>query len=486
MDMNAILADVLKEFQELAKIPRPSGHEKRVSNYIAQKLSSMGLEVSQDEYNNVIADKKAADGFATAPLVMLQSHMDMVCVAEEGIKYDPLHDPIKVKNNGEFLFAEGTSLGADDGIGVASIFYLMAQNFAHGPLRAVFTVDEEQGMSGARGLDKKYLDGVSYIINCDSEDYDVVTVASAGSVHVGFEREFSFCHAEKGYQSVRIGLKNLLGGHSGTEIDKNRCNAIKALAFILRGLQEENIEFVLSQIKGGTADNAIASEAFADVVYKAKDEQKIASVLEQQKKEFEEVYGEIEKNVVFIFEKIDTPSDVLSTIDTKLLIALLCVLHSGVYAMSQKVKGLPELSANVGRLNLEAGKIVIHLLARSATNANLSFIKRTYKALAGMSGFNAVFAPTSPAWNGDPDSKLTRIMTETFAEQNNKKMRVECIHGGLECNYFADKKPDVDIVSIGPNNLDIHTPQERLQLDTVVPQILLMKEVLTKIARGGK
>lgn len=486
MAENIILEKVLKEFGELAKIPRPSGHEKNVSDYIVTRLKRMGLAVYQDEYNNVIAEKKAADGFAHVPLVMLQSHMDMVCIAEEGIKYDPLHDPIKIKNDGKFLSAEGTSLGADDGIGIASIFYLLAQDFKHGPLRAVFTVDEEQGMTGARGLDKKYLQDVSYIINCDSEDYDVVTIASAGSVRVSFEKNIRFGQPKEDFRSARIGIKNLLGGHSGTEINKNRCNAIKMLALVLRSLYEEKIDFAIAEIKGGRADNAIASEAFADIMYNADHESEIKMILERREAEFGEVYGAIEKNAKFIFEETAMPPAVIVEEDAKALIALLCVLHSGVYAMSQTVNALPELSANIGRLDIAENKVSVRLLARSATNANLSFIKTAYRNLAEMSEFTAVFAPTSPAWKGNPDSELAGITADIFKEQNNKPMRLEFIHGGLECNYFADKKSDADIISIGPNNIDIHTPQEKLQLDTVVPQILLMMEIVSRIAGNGR
>ena len=486
MNKNVVLNDVLKEFQKLAEIPRPSGHEKKVSDYIAGKLRSMGLNVVQDKYNNIIAEKKSAAGFENVPLIMMQGHMDMVCIADPGVNYDPLNDPIKIKNDGIFLSAEGTSLGADDGMGIANILYLLSQDFGHGPLRIVFTVDEEQGMTGARGLDKEYLKNVKYLINCDSEDYDVVTVGSAGSVRICLEKDIIWCSDIHGSCALRIGLKNLLGGHSGTEINKNRCNAIKMLAIILQQLQEDGICFDIADISGGTADNAIASEASADIVCSTADKEKIKQTFTQLKQKFAEIYASTEKNAVFTFEDTAMPDKVIDKAITKPLVSLLYVLHSGVYAMSEMDTQLPELSSNIGRLIIENDKLIIHVLSRSATNANLSFIKTAHRILAELSDFTAVFMPTSPAWNGDPQSRLVQLAVKTFERQNGRPMKVEFIHGGLECNYFADKNQDIDIISIGPNNIDIHTPQEKLQLDTVEPQVLLIRGIIEQIAKDGK
>ncbi|WP_182186318.1 beta-Ala-His dipeptidase [Pectinatus frisingensis] len=485
MDKNVILKSVLTEFEGLAKIPRPSGHEKQVSDYLAARLRRMGLKVIQDEYNNIIADKKAAAGFEHKPLILLQGHMDMVCIAEAGVDYDPLHDSIKIHNDGKFLSAAGTSLGADDGMGIAIILYVLAQDFVHGPLRVIFTVDEEQSMTGARGLDKKYLDNVKYLINCDSEDYDMVTVGSAGNVRIAMEKQVVW-NKPQGNCALHIGIKHLLGGHSGTEIGRNRCNAIKILGFILENLMEKNIQFSLADMNGGTADNAIAAQASVKIVCDAADRPAIEQTLSQMKQGFQEIYGATEKNAVFVFEQTELPDKVIDGKSTEALIALLCMVHSGVYAMSEKTAQLPKLSSNIGRMNIADDKITVHVLSRSATNASLAFIKTAQRLSAECSGFKAVLSPTSPAWNGDPDSKLVKLAGQVFTEQNGRPMKVEFIHGGLECNYFADKNNVIDIISIGPTNIDIHTPQERLQLDTVVPQVLLVQTLIGRLAAEGK
>ena len=482
---NSILENVLYEFEKLAQIPRPSGHEKKVSDYIAERLKKLGLNVVQDQYNNIIADKKAAEGYENVPRILLQGHMDMVCVADPNIEYNPLQDAIKIKNDGKYLTAEGTSLGADDGIGIASIIYLLTQNFIHGPLRIIFTVDEEDGMTGARGLDKKYLQDIKYVINCDSEDYDVVTVGSAGSVRLNFNKEAEY-EAPKNNSACQIIIKKLLGGHSGTEINQNRGNAIKTLAFFLQRLQDKAVDFALADIKGGVADNAIAPEAQAVIVADDADMAKIQTILDEVKAEFVEMHGHVEKNSEFILTTADMPQQVLAAGSANALIALLNILHSGVFAMSPKAARLPELSANIGRVCLENKKIKVSILARSATNASLENLKNSYRVFAKVAGFAIEFAPTSPAWNGKPDTDLVQLAAEVFKQQNNKEMKVEFIHGGLECNYFADKNPELIIISIGPNNIDIHTPQEKLQLDTIVPQVLLMQEIMTRLAKGGK
>lgn len=485
MDKNLILQAVLHEFAALAKIPRLSGHEKAVSDYLAQRLKGLGLVVKQDKYNNIIADKKAAVGYENAPRVLLQGHMDMVCVAKPGVAYNPQTDSIKLKNDGKFLWADGTSLGADDGMGVASIIYILTKDFIHGPLRVVFTVDEEQGMTGARGLDKSCLEGVSYLINCDSEDYDTLTVASAGSIRLKFQKELDFVDCKQD-GAVRIVVKNLVGGHSGTEINKDRGNAIKGLASVLFGLQQAGINFSLSDIKGGTADNAIPSEAFADITYNNNDLDKIREIIKNVQSDFKEAYGQREKAASFSLETTALPRKVLVDDITRQLTLLLETLHSGVYAMSQQAATLPQLSANIGRLYIEDNKVNVHMLARSATDASLRLLIQAYHAIAQISGFTGVFGQPSPAWNGNPNSKLAKIAVATFKEQNDIPMRVEFIHGGLECNYFAAVNPQLEIISIGPNNIDIHTPQEHLELSTVVPQVRLIEEVLTKLVNSDK
>ena len=258
---NEVLEGVLAEFAKLAAIPRKSGHEQAVSDFLKSYLSELGFTVMQDEANNIIADKKATAGFEKAPLTILQGHMDMVCVAEEGYDYDPLKDPIKLVRTEEYLSAEGTSLGADDGIGVAEAIYIMKTAKDHGPLRLIVTTDEEQSMKGAIRLSAEHLKDASFLINCDSENYDELTVGSAGSVDLDFTRELKRVEPETPF-AWKIEVKGLLGGHSGERIGDGRGNAIRTLAMILTALQEKG-EVELASFAGGKARNAIPNDAAA-------------------------------------------------------------------------------------------------------------------------------------------------------------------------------------------------------------------------------
>ncbi|MFR1191274.1 MAG: M20/M25/M40 family metallo-hydrolase, partial [Megasphaera micronuciformis] len=270
MTEQEIISGVLKEFEGLAKHPRPSHHEKEVSDYIVARLAELGVKARQDEMYNIIADVPATPGCENVPLTILQGHMDMVCVAKPGVAFDPQKDPIKLVREGNILRADGTSLGADDGIAVAISLYLIQQKIQHGPLRLIFTVDEETNMTGALSLSADHVKDAKYVINCDSESIHVICVASAGSCHMEFTRDLHRC-ALTGDTALTVRAHALAGGHSGEVINEGRGNAIKAVADILYRLSEGGVEYALADYKGGVAANAIPSDASAVIVVAAKD-----------------------------------------------------------------------------------------------------------------------------------------------------------------------------------------------------------------------
>ncbi|MBO4852529.1 MAG: M20/M25/M40 family metallo-hydrolase, partial [Schwartzia sp.] len=261
-DDKKIVDEVLEDFAGLARIPRPSLHEKAVSDYLLGVFRALGCDVHQDAANNIVADRAASPGFENVPRVILQAHMDMVCVAAEGVGYDPLRDPIRLRREGGELTAEGTSLGADDGAGVAMIFYVFRHAKDVGPLRAIITTDEETGMTGAQALDGKYLADADFLINWDSEDYDELTRGCAGSVGVEFYRKADWREPPKG-SAWRVSVGGLLGGHSGERIGDGRGNALRILAQTLHSLKNAGIAFSVASLTGGSARNAIAAEAEA-------------------------------------------------------------------------------------------------------------------------------------------------------------------------------------------------------------------------------
>lgn len=475
-----ILENVLEEFTKIAKIPRPSGHEKAVSDYLYHKLSSMGFQTRQDEKLNIIADKPACLGYENAPLTILQAHMDMVCVAKEGVSYDPLQDPINLKFGPEYLEAVGTSLGADDGLGVAEIIYIMEACKEHGPLRAVFTVDEEQGMSGAIHLAEKYLSEASFLINCDSENYDELTVGSAGSVNLDFSRALTWKLPEYP-QAWKVTVRGLRGGHSGECIGNGHGNAIRLLAMVLLAFQKADISFDLAAFHGGKARNAIPAAAEAVAVTNVSADN-IQRVLLEQQEHFKQIYGEMEPEMELLLQETALPQQVFSADDTDKLLHLLVVLHTGVYGMSQVIPGLVETSANLGVVDNDNKTIKIQFFPRSAIDQKIDEFRSMAVILGNMSGFEVNIGTQSPGWKERKDSRLATLMRDIFEEQNHIPMKVETIHAGLECGWYFLKNPKLDMVSIGVTTMDIHSPNEKLLLKTIVPQVKLIIGTLHRIA----
>jgi len=478
-----ILEGVLAEFKNLAAIPRPSGHEEKISNFLKKYLQGFGFEVAQDSSNNIIANIPATCGLENAPTTILQAHMDMVCVAEEGYQYNPLTDAIKLICTEDFLEAEGTSLGADDGMGIAEILYLVKnhEKFRHGALRIIFTTDEEQGMSGAINLDGKYLQGAKFMINCDSENYDELVVGSAGSLHIDFSRTINFVEPEgdlKNAFSIKIG--GLRGGHSGTEIFSNRANALKLIKNFLR-LVEEHGEVSLANISGGTASNVIPNQAEVLIVTHT-DENILRECGEIFKMRFEKVFGKSEPHFKIEITPVALPEKVFCEKDFADLMNLLELIHSGVYSMSREMPDLVESSANLAIINLKENILRVNLFPRANIQELLDKFIKLNKTLAKVTGFEIKYTEPSPAWNFNSESQLTKIMTEIFTTQNKFAPKVHAIHAGLECSYFLQKNPALDVVSIGTTNENIHSPKERLHLKTVAPQVNLIKATLEKIS----
>ena len=471
--MGKILEAVLDEFKNLAAIPRPSKHEEKVSNFLRDYLKSYGFEVVQDEDKNIIAEIPAGCGKENAPRTILQAHMDMVCVAEKNYPFNPLEDAIKLIRTEDFLTAEGTSLGADDGMGIAEILYIAKnhEKFSHGALRIIFTVDEEQTMNGARNIDQKYFDDAEFFISCDSENYDEIVAGSAGNIHVVFSRKIDYT-APNFSKAYKIKFSGLHGGHSGLEIHKDYINAIKITAKFLKVLSVKE-KFQLAKFDGGKAENVIPSDAEIIIVTDLSLEKISDYVADIQK-----IYNDAEPNFKIEVTSVQMPEKVFGAADFEKLIALILTVHSGVYSMSGAV---PVTSANIGIVRT-AENVELKILARSNITLKLSNFVDTFAQVAQLSDFKVTFDKPIPAWDFNPDSKLAKIMAEIFERQNNFAPKVHTIHAGLECSEFAVKNPKLDIVSIGTTNENIHSPKEKLHLKTVEPQVNLIISTLEKIA----
>lgn len=481
--MGEILENVLGEFEKIAAIPRQSEHEEKISNFLKNYLTDMGFEVVQDESKNIIAEIPASCGKENSPRTILQAHMDMVCVAEPGYNYNPLTDSIKLVRTEEFLRAEGTSLGADNGIGVAEILYLAKnhENFSHGPIRIIFTTCEERGMGGAKNISAKHFDGVKFLINCDTENFDEIVVGSAGSVHVEFTKKFTMIVPEERFKnSFRVKIFGFRGGHSGIDIATHKANAIKILRNFLRLVKGKG-NFQTTNFSGGEAANVISSSAESLIVTDLDLEtlQKCANLIKIQMKTN---YGDAEPNVKFEITPAERPEKVFSMRDFGEFMNLTTIIHSGVYSMSAKIPDAVETSANVGVVRTVGDTLTIKLMARSHSPEMLTEFVEMYKQAAEMTNFEIKCAEPSPVWNYNPNSQLAKIMAEIFEEQNNFPAKIRVIHAGLECSFFPLKNKNLDIISIGTTNENIHSTNERLHLKTVEPQVNLIRATLEKIS----
>ena len=476
-----IIEGVLAEFAKLAEIPRPSGHEKAVSDYLYKLFLDMGCQVEQDSVYNIIADMKATEDCQDKPLVVLQAHMDMVCVAEDGVDYDPVKDAIKLVRDGDKLHADGTSLGADDGMGIAIIVYLMKNLQSHGPIRAIITVDEESGMTGSMNLRDEHFADVKYLINCDSEDWNLLTVGSAGSGDIDFSRSYELVEAAKG-TAYSLKLAGLRGGHSGEEINCGAANALKAMAVCLDGIRNHGHGFQLAAFNGGRAKNVIPSVAEA-VFYMDMEPDELQKLVDEEYARFMSHHGDIEENASFVLTKLDVPVKAMDKNAGDSLLDLLLILPSGVSAMSQLCPGLVESSANLGVVKTDCENQAIHVqyMPRSSREASIQEYYAAAKALGRISGFEARLGTMFPSWAERKNSKLAEIMSTVFQEQNQEPIHITTIHAGLECSWHLQHNPEMDVVSIGTNNNDIHSPKETLELHTIPPQVLLMAETLTRI-----
>ncbi|MCR5733950.1 MAG: beta-Ala-His dipeptidase [Lachnospiraceae bacterium] len=475
------LADItVQNFLSIAKIPRPSHHEEKIGEFFMEWAESKGYEPVRDDVGNVIFDVPATAGFEDYPLTALQVHMDMVCTADEGVDFDPLNDPINVivDKDAGIITAEGTSLGADDGIGDAIVMTLVSEDIAHGPLRVIITVNEEDGMDGTFGLDPKWLEAPKYLINLDNEASDEVLVSTAaGNLITAYGAVSSDTPA--GDTAVSISIKGLLGGHSGTEIDKGRLNGTIALVKLLDDLRTEGIAYELASFSGGKANNAIPAIAQADIVINADDRETLESLCAAYEDDLKEQYKGIEEGISITVSETDTPKWVINGTDLDNMIKYVISVIDGVYTWSEDMEDLVESSANLGVMSVdpeEGFKAVSYV--RSSDAAKLAEIIEYDTDLAEECGYEINNVKSADPWKYDPDSRLLDMTKRIYRDINGEDIKVVAVHAGLECGTYASMNPDLDMISIGPDISDAHTTRETLHISTLPNLLHLITELL--------
>lgn len=444
---------VIEEFYGFASIPHGSGNEGAVGEYLVNWANERNIKCEMDAYGNVIMEKPASCGCENAPGVILQSHMDMVCVAESGKKYNPIEDGVKIIRGEGFLKADGTSLGADDGAGVAIILYILSDNsLKHPALRAIFTVEEETSMKGAANLDIKYLDG-KYLLNLDWEDKDSISTSCSNTVELIFESEVKRVKNSKKAYEIKIG--NLLGGHSGCDINMPRANGIKLMAELIF-----DTDCDVASLRAGKVKNAICAEAAAVIAYDGDIQKAVSNFEAAVKAEYPN-----EKDIVFTAEET-TADTVLARSDRDKFVNFLVSVHSGVFYMSKYIPDFVETSQNIGVVRLE-DKLSIEILARSSSKFHSEERKRTAKALGKVYGYKLSVPAENPIWEEKGENYLTKIMEKAYSEVTGKKLKVLGVHAGLECAFFASVKPNMQMVSLGPQLYDVHSPKERWEISSL-------------------
>ena len=482
----AIAKHVVENFLKMEEVPRPSGHEEKISAFFMDWAKEQGFDPVQDEVLNVVFDVPATEGYEDYPMVGLQAHMDMVCVGDSP-DYDPENDPIKVivDYDTATMTADGTSLGADDGIGCAIIMSL-AQNLApHGPLRVILTVNEEDTMAGIMNLDPATVADLPYLINVDSEVSYAVTVSTAGGVQIDVTDDEVQTKAPDGGCAMELIVSGAKGGHSGMDINKGRLNAIYATEGILKELSERDVPYEIVSFKGGTASNAIPAEAKAVIAVRSEDQENVLQTASDMEASLKEEYKNTEENLSVRAGVINAVvEEAVAPEEMRNVFAFMDGIVNGVYSMSEDIEGLVESSSNLGVITLTPEQFWASAYERSSNAEKTDEILAIDQEAIDAGGFKSVMEPSGDPWPYNPDSVLLPLTQRVYLEQNGEDIKVETLHATLECGTFAVMNPFLDMISIGPDLVDVHSTSEMIYLKTIPKTFNLLAGILAAIGEA--
>lgn len=471
--------EVFRFFEELCQIPHGTFNTKAISDYCVEFAKERGLEYIQDEANDVIIRKPGTAGYEDSEPVILQGHMDMVCEKRPGSAHDFFKDPLELVVEDGFVKAKDTTLGGDDGIAVAMAMAILdSKDIPHPPIEAVFTVDEEEGMGGANAIDLSVLKGRK-LLNIDSEVEGILTTGCAGGSRC--ETTIPVTRETKSGTVVEIKIHGLQGGHSGSEIHKQRGNAHKMMGRLLNEIGEE-VFINLVSVCGGTKDNVIAMDSTAKLLVADEDAEKVCKKAEEMKALWEhEFMGDEPSLAVDIKAEAASDAAVCDEDSTARVISYLVVCPNGVQGFARKLEGLVETSLNIGIIETEETYVKAVSLLRSSVDSKKQELKAQMKQCAKLIGGTVEILNDYPAWQYDPDSELRKVMEETFRELFGKEAVVSAAHVGLECGLFLGKRADLDCVSFGPDLPDIHSFNEKLDIASTERTWNFLKAILAKL-----
>jgi len=473
-------ACVWKNFYALTQVPRPSGHLEKIQQFLLDFAQQAGVEAFKDPANNIVMRKPASPGMENRKGVILQAHMDMVPQKTPESQHHFETDPIEPWIDGEWVKAKGTTLGADNGLGVASIMAIMEdKTLKHGPIDALITADEETGMYGANDLPENELQG-DILMNLDSETWGKFVIGSAGGIDVTASLDYKEVDTDPEDAAVKVTLKGLRGGHSGLEIHEGRGNANKLLVQVVRELIEE-CDARLASWHGGNMRNAIPFKAEAVLTLPKDNINALKELCSEWLADFTDQYKNIESGIELLAEEVATPKTEVPVEIQDNLINAIYACHDGVVRMIPSYPDVVETSSNLAIIDIEGGKAALKILARSSREDMKDYIVKTLESCFNMAGMKVETAGSYGGWDPNPDSGILNLLLKEYKELFGEEGIVQVDHAGLECSVILGKYPWLDVVSLGPTMKSPHTTTERALIKTVEPFWQLLKKTLEDI-----
>lgn len=468
-----------KWFDQICAIPHPSYFEEQLAQFIVNWAQQKGFFVERDDAGNILIRKPATKGLENRKTIAVQAHLDMVPQANADTKHDFTKDPIQPYIDGEWVKAKGTTLGADNGIGLASCLALLdSDDLAHPELEVLLTMTEEAGMEGVLGLKGNWLTA-EMLINTDTEDNGEIYIGCAGGEDANLALPIDL-QANPFDRSATITLKGLHGGHSGCDIHTTRANAIKLLARLLAELKTA-VPFQISDIRGGSVRNAIPREAVVSLSYFAKDQAALSACFDSFSQALKAELAYAEPNLTLLFSETDKAAQLFSKEATDKVIQFLNVLPNGVIRNSDVVENVVETSLSIGILETQADKVRANILVRSLIENGKADVRSRLRSLAELVGAEAVFSGSYPGWEPDPNSAITPLTKQIYDQILGYEAQIKVIHAGLECGLIKKVYPQMDVVSIGPTIRNAHSPDEKVHIPAVQIYWKLLTEILAQV-----
>lgn len=471
---------VWKQFDEIRKIPRCSKHEENIKKYLLGFAKDHGLETRTDKVGNIVIIRPASKGMQDTPTVVLQGHMDMVCEKNSDIDHDFSKDPIKLRKEGDILSADGTTLGADNGIGIAAALAIVEDpSLQCGKIEALFTVDEETGLTGAFALGSDMLTG-RILLNLDSEDWGVITVGCAGGGNSDITLPIKTKLPLKDYAWLHLKITGLRGGHSGVDAHEQRANAIKLIARLIWKVDGSH-EILLGDLQGGDKHNAIPREASAIIGVKLDEEKTISKLLYHEAEGISSEFKPIDPKFTFEITKGKPPAYVLENNSQKNVVNMLHALPHGVKKMSYDIPGLVQTSTNLAKVLIKEDAMNIVLSSRSSIMTELQDLRDQIHAIVNLCGGHVAEEEPYPGWKPNLDSNVLKLAKKIYEKHYGKEPVVEAIHAGLECGIIGEKFEGMDMISIGPTIKYPHSPEEQIHINTVGKFYDFVIDILTNV-----